>query len=141
LAILEILIRELCGLPQMLWVVGGGDVVSENASLGMREPDFTDGYATVRSDAWHFHISMESVTGIQFVEAEDHGIPFLYYVRFSNEKEETLVRCYFPNPYLDDYDNTAEFQPEKLELFEELRDRYVGQEGIIFAKRPSSPSR
>ena len=134
--VLEPLIRELSGLPKMLWVVGGGEVVSENASMGMKEPDFTEGYATVRAEAWHFHIRMDSVTGIQFVEAEDHGIPFLYYVRFSNDQEETLIRCYFPNPYLDDDDNSAEFQPEKLKLFEEVRDKYVGQDGIIFAKRP-----
>ena len=79
---------------------------------------------------------MESVAGIQFVEAEDHGVPFLYYVRFSSGNEDTLVRCYFPNPYLDENDEPAAFQPEKLKYFEDFRDRYIGQEGIIFVQRP-----
>ena len=136
MAVLEELIRELSATPEMLWVVGGGEVVSENSSLAMQEPDFTDGYATVRAEAWHFHLNMGSVSGIQFVEAEDHGVPFLYYVRFSDPGGETLVRCFFPNPYLDDDDNPAEFQPEKLKVFHEMRDRYVGQENVIYVERP-----
>ena len=138
MAVLETLIRELSVTPGMLWVVGGGEVVSENSSVGMQEPDFTDGYATVRAEAWHFHLNMGSVEGIQFVEAEDHGVPFLYYVRFSDPGGETLVRCFFPNPYLDDDDNPAEFQPEKLKMFHEMRDRYVGQENVIYVERPRS---
>ena len=139
MAAFEALIRELSDLPKMLWVVGGGEVVSENASVGMQEPDFTNGYATVRAEAWHFHLNIASVAGIQFVKAEDHGIPFLYYVRFSGHAGETLVRCYFPNPYLDDNDDPAEFQPEKFELFQEIRDKYVGQDEIIYVERPRQP--
>ena len=58
MAVLETLISELSDTPGMLWVVGGGEVVSENSSLAMQEPDFTDGYATVRAEAWHFHLNM-----------------------------------------------------------------------------------
>ncbi len=136
MAVLEELIRELSATPEMLWVVGGGEVVSENSSVAMQEPDFSDGYATVQAEAWHFHLSMKSVDGIQFVEAEDHGVPYLYYVRFSDPEGETLVRCYFPNPYMDDNDDPAEFQPDKLAMFQEMRDRYVGREGIIYVERP-----
>ena len=132
----ERLIRDLTSPAQMLWVIGGGGVVSENTGKDMKEPTVSDGYITVEADSWHFHMKLDSVTGVQFVEAEDHGVPFLYYVRFSDAKEETLLRVYFPNPYLDDNEKPTEFQPEKLKLFEEYRDRYVGQDGIIFVKRP-----
>ena len=137
---LEELVRDLASIDQMLWVIGGGEVVSENTAKGMAEPTFGDGYALVEADSWHFHLKMDSVAGVQFVEAEDHGIPFLYYVRFSNAKEETLFRIYFPNPYLDEDEKPTEFQPEKLKLFEDYRDRYVGREGIIFVRRPRQPS-
>ena len=137
---LEELVRDLASIDQMLWVIGGGEVVSENTPKGMAEPTFGDGYALVEADSWHFHLKMDSVAGVQFVEAEDHGIPFLYYVRFSNAKEETLFRIYFPNPYLDEDEKPTEFQPEKLKLFEDYRDRYVGREGIIFVRRPRQPS-
>ena len=137
---LKQLIRDLSTLDRMLWVIGGGEVVSENTAKGVREPTFCDTYATVEADSWHFHVKMSSVSGVQFVEAEDHGVPYLYYVRFSDAKEETLFRVYFPNPYLDENDKSTEFQPEKLKVFEEFRDRYVGQEGIIFVKRPKQPA-
>ena len=137
---LETIIRDLVNTQGMLWVVGGGEVVSENSNVGMKEAEFYLGYATVQSESWHFHLKLDSVAEIQFVEAEDHGIPFLYYVRFSNSAEDTMIRCYFPNPYLDDDENSTEFQPEKLKVFEEFRDRYVGQDGIVFVKRPRQPS-
>ena len=76
------------------------------------------------------------MTGVQFVEAESHDDLVSYYVRFSNEKEETMVRGYFPNPYLDDNLQRTELQTEKLKSFEEMRDRYVGRDGIVFVHRP-----
>ena len=136
----EALIRDLASHEQMLWVIGGGEVVSENAAVGMKEPTFDGGYATVGAGSWHFHLKTDSVAGVQFVEAEDHGVPFLYYVRFSDASEDTLLRVYFPNPYLDENENPTEFQPERLKVFEEFRDRYVGPEGIVFVKRPRQPS-
>ena len=137
---LEKLIQDLARNERMLWVIGGGEVVSENTAKGMKEPTFADNYATVEADGWHFHLKMDSVVAAQFVEAEDHGVPYLYYVRFSDSKEETLLRVYFPNPYLDENEKATEFQPERLKLFEDFRDRHVGQEGIIFVKRPRQSS-
>lgn len=134
-ATLEIL-RELAQDESVMWVVGGGGVVSENNSKGIKAPEVANGYATIEADNWHFHIGLEQVTGIQFVEAQSHGDLLSYYVRFSNQAEETLLRGYFPNPYLDENYQRTDLQPEKLRAFEEMRDRYVGQEGIIFARRP-----
>lgn len=134
-ATLEIL-QELTQDEAVMWVVGGGGVVSENNSRGIKAPEVANGYATIEADNWHFHIGLEQVTGIQFVEAQSHGDLLSYYVRFSNQAEETLLRGYFPNPYLDENYQRTELQPEKLRAFEEMRDRYVGQEGIIFARRP-----
>ncbi len=133
----EKLIRELASLQGMLWVVGGGEVVSENGSKGMKEPSLDGGYLDVEADNWHLHMKPDSITGIQFVEAEDraHGVPFLYYVRFSGACDETVLRVYFPNPHMDEEGNPAEFQPAKLDLFEDLRDRYANQDGIEFVRR------
>lgn len=137
---LQKLIRNLAGLEGMLWVIGGGELVSENTPRGIQEPTFEDGYTTVTADSWHFHLRTDSVAGVQFVEAEDHGIPFLYYVRLSDAQQETLLRVYFPNPYLDENDKPTEFQPQKLKLFEDTRDKFVGAGGIDFVRRPRQPS-
>ena len=135
------LVTELAKDDRMMWVVGGGEVVSENDSKGIKTPEFSNGWVTVEADNWHFHLGIDTVTGIQFVEAESHQDLISYYVRFSNEKEETLLRSYFPNPYLDDDLKRTELQPEKLKTFEAMRERYVGRDGIIFAKRPRQPAK
>jgi putative heme iron utilization protein len=129
------LLKELARNEKMMWVVGGGQVVSENNAKGIKEPEISRGWATIEADNWHFHLRLDSVDGIQFVEANSHGDLKSYYVRFSKGWDDTLVRCYFPNPYLDDHEKRTEFQPEKYRVFEEMRDRYVGREGIVFVQR------
>ena len=134
------LVKELAKDDRMMWVVGGGEVVSENDSKGIKEPEFSKGYLTVEADNWHFHLGIDSVTGIQFVEAESHEDLISYYVRFSNAKEETLVRSYFPNPYLDDNQKRTSLQADRLQTFEAMRDKYEGRDGIIFARRTQQPT-
>jgi putative heme iron utilization protein len=130
------LLKELAGDPKMMWVVGGGSVVSENHAAGIQEPEVHNGWATIEAENWHFHLQLEQIDGIQFVEAMSHGNLKSYYVRFSRNWEETLVRCYFPNPYLDDDEKRTDMQPDKLQAFEEARDRWVGQEeNLVFVQR------
>ena len=130
------LLKELAQDPKMMWVVGGGSVVSENHADGIKEPEVHNGWATIEADNWHFHLQMERIDGIQFVEATSHGDLKSYYVRFSHEWDETLVRCYFPNPYLDDDEKRTDLQPEKMRAFEEARDRWVGKEdALVFVER------
>jgi putative heme iron utilization protein len=130
------LIKELSQNEDMMWVVGGGEVVSENNSKGIKEPEVGNGWVTIEADNWHFHLKLESINGIQFVEANSHGDLKSYYVRFSKDWEETLARCYFPNPYLDGDHNRVELQTDKYQIFEETRDRYVGrEEGVVFVQR------
>jgi len=131
------LLRELTKDEKKTWVIGGSKVSSENSAKGIKEPEVSGKYVTVEADNWHFHLSLENVTGIQFVVAESHGDMHSYYVRFSGPGyEDTLVRSYFSNPELDDNEKRTDFQPEKLKVFEEFRDRYVGREGITFVERP-----
>ena len=134
------LLRELAKSDRMMWVVGGGEVVSENNSKGIKEPEVSGGYLTLEADNWHFHLELDKITGIQFVEAESHGDLLSYYVRFSNAEEETMVRGYFPNPYLDESLKRTDLQPDKLKAFEAMRDQYLGREGIVFVRRPRQSS-
>ena len=132
------LLRELTQDEKKTWVIGGSKVSSENSAKGIKEPEVSGKYVTREAANWHFHMALEDVTGIQFVEAESHGDMHSYYVRFSGPGyEDTLVRSYFPNPGLDSNENRTAFQPEKLKAFEDFRDRYVGREGIEFVKRSS----
>ena len=69
------------------------------------------------------------------MEAEDHGAPKIYYVRFADKSGDTLMRCYFPNPFLDNNEKITDFQPDKLKVFEVMKDRYTVCKGIEFIKR------
>ncbi len=86
------LIQDLTQDERMMWVVGGGAVVSENNGKGIKPPEVSNGYITIEADNWHFHLGEEAVDGIQFVEADSHGGLKSYYVRFSKGWEETLQR-------------------------------------------------
>ena len=132
------LLRRLTQDDKMMWVVGGPGVVSENNSKGIKEPEVSGQYITMEADNWHFHLDLEGITAIQFVEAESHGDLKSFYVRFSGDtadKEETLVRSYFPNPYLGENFERTELQQDRLAAFEKMRDEYVGREGIVYVKR------
>lgn len=126
------LMEELTRNELMMWVVGGGPVVSENHARGIRQPRNHNGNLTVEADNWHFHIKISDVAGVQFVETKTHGERLSYYVRFSGHNEETLLRSYFPNPYLDEDYKPTPLQPERLKVFTDMRDRYVGRKGIEF---------
>ena len=132
---MEELIRDLAGVERMLFVVGGGGCVSEMYSDGRTAPEFHGRWGMIESGPWHLHLDVGRVKQAQFVEAENHGAPVLYYVRFSDEAGETLLRAYFPNPYLDESEELVEFQPSKLAAFEEVRDRHVNGEDVVFVRR------
>ena len=120
------LIRELIDTGDMLVVIDSGAAVAEMHASGMKRLEFQDRWAMLESDEWHIHLELDAVDGVQFVEAVDRfheGIPKLYYVRLSDADDRTLLRFYFPNPWLDEQERPAEFQPEKVRLFEEIRDR------------------
>ena len=132
------LIGELLRIEMLLLVIDSGGAVGEMHVSGTNEPEFEDKWATIKDEGWHVHLNMQTIEGVQFVEAEDHGhsnIPKLYYVRMSDADGRTLLRFYFPNPWLNDDEEPSEFQPAKLKLFEGFRDRYVGRDGIVFARR------
>lgn len=137
MTLLERLISELLATPGMMVVIDSHGAVSEMHTRNLDQPAFHDGWATIEAEQWHIHLNMKLIDEAQFVEAEDHlheGIAKLYYVRLSDADGNTMIRFYFPNPWLDEAENVTEFQPEKLEVFEEFRDRYVGETGIVFAQ-------
>ncbi len=130
------LLDELSATEGVLFVVTTPAVVFEVSASSEHPLAVHGGWAEVKGDGWHAHIDLGRISGVQFVEQEDHGTaPTLYYVRFSSAEGETLFRAYFPNPYLSDDERPADFQPEKLAAFHRFRDRYIGQDGVAFVLR------
>lgn len=135
--IVKRLLEELLALKGMLVVVDSGGAVAELHPPDGMKPEFEDVWAMLEAGSWHVHLNLPKIDGVQFVEADDnlHSFPKMYYVRMSDEDGGTTIRFYFPNPWLDDDEQPTDFQPEKLSLFEGVRDRYVGSGGVVFVRR------
>ena len=133
------LIEELLGCKDMLLVIDSGGAVSEMHAPPAIATEYAGRWANIEAGQWHIHLDLDAVKGAQFVENSNHGhesmMPKLYYLRMSGADEATLLRFYFPNPWLDDDEKPTEFQPEKLRVFEDVCDRYVGRGGVVFVER------
>ena len=120
------IIRELATIgDRLMWIVGPGDMVSENYSRGIQEPQVHGKYVTVRAHNWLFHLEPEMVESIEFVET--HGDLASYYVRFADRKGETLLRAYLPRTLSADGDGADSGGNPG---FEELRSRFAGHDGV-----------
>ena len=137
--VIKELIEELLGCKGMLLVIDSGGAVSEMHAPLEIETEFDGRWATIEAGEWHVHLDLDAVRGAQFVENSNHGhesmMPKLYYLRMSGADEATLLRFYFPNPWLDDDERPTGFQPEQLRLFEDFCDRFVGRDGVVFVER------
>ena len=125
------IIRDLTAVgDSLMWIVGPGYMVSENTSRGIREPQVKGDEITIQADNWRFHLDVRLVYGIQFVET--YGDLTSYYVRFSDDEGETLLRAYLPKTGQSESGDTP---PEGNADFEEMLARYEGTEGIEYARR------
>ena len=121
------IIRELTAVgDSLMWIVGPGDMVSENTSRGIREPLAKGNEITIQANNWRFHLDAGQVGAIQFVET--YGDLSSYYVRFSDRDDETLLRAYLPKL------SQGELA-EGNAVFAGMRARYDGIEGIEYVRR------
>lgn len=125
------IIRELATLgDRLMWIVGPGDMVSENYSRGIQEPQVHGKYVTVRAHNWLFHLEPEMVEGIEFVET--YGDLASHYVRFADREGETMLRAYLPRPLSADADSA---DSSGNPVFQDLRVRFAGHEGVGSVRR------
>ena len=113
----------------LMWIVGPGYMVSENTSRGIQEPQVRGTEITIEADNWRFHLDAGLVGGIQFVET--YGDLSSHYVRFSDGEGETLLRAYLPKASQGDSRELADGNA----VFDEMRARYDGTEGIEYVRR------
>ena len=125
------IIRELTTLgDSLMWIVGPGEMVSENYSGGMRQPQVQGKYVTVRAHNWLFHLEPDMVGSIHLVET--YGDLTSHYVRFADHGGETLLRAYLPRPLQED---GSSVRPDGNPKFEEMRARYSDIEGVESVRR------
>ena len=99
-----------------------------------------DGYLTVDTGAWHFHLCVNEHRGAATPELArvrrvaraaffrtDGGscVPGAWGLRLWNGRGEQMITVYFPNPWLDDgLERVREPRWEVTALWEDLRARY-----------------
>lgn len=100
-----------------------------------------DGYLTVDTGPWHFHLCVNDhrgapspeqarvrrVSRAAFFRADGGScVPGAWGLRLWNGRGEQMVTVYFPNPWLDDAGNRVrEPRWDRTALWEELRRRYA----------------
>ena len=132
------IIRELSTLgDRLMWIAGPGDMVSENYSRGIQEPQVHGKYVMARAHNWFFHLEPEMAEGIEFVEK--HGDLASHYVRFADRQGEILLRACLPRPRSADADSSNSRGNPK---FEKLGARFAGHDGVEPVRRAvRSPAR
>ena len=101
-----------------------------------------DGYLTVDTGAWHFHLCVNDHRGAATAEQArvrrvaraaffqtDGGtcVPGAWGLRLWNGRGEQMVTVFFPNPWLDDDGEQRVREPRwnRTALWEDLRHRYA----------------
>ena len=101
-----------------------------------------DGYLTVDTGAWHFHLCVNDHRGAAtpeqarvrrvgraaFFRAEGGScVPGAWGLRLWNGRGEQMITIYFPNPWLgDDHERLREPRWERTAAWDDLCRRYAG---------------
>jgi hypothetical protein len=101
-----------------------------------------DGYLTVDTGTWHFHLCVNDHRGsatpeqarlrrvarAAFFHSEGGScVPGAWGLRLWNGHGQQMITVFFPNPWLDDGDRRLrEPRWERTALWEDLRQRYAG---------------
>jgi len=101
-----------------------------------------DGYLTIDTGAWHFHLCVNDHRGTPSVELArirrvaraaffrtEGGscAPTVWGLRLWNGRAEQMITVLFPSPHFDEsWQRLPEPRWEKTELWQELRRRYTG---------------
>jgi hypothetical protein len=139
----ERLLTEVFGTH---WAAISAGPVIEGAAYEIRftsppELSLLDGYLTVDTGTWHFHLCVNDHRGAAtpelarrrrvaraaFFQTEDGSCaPGAWGLRLWNGYGEQMITVYFPNPWLDDHDRRARAPRwERTQLWEDLRRRYA----------------
>lgn len=102
-----------------------------------------DGYLTVDTGAWHFHLCVNDHTGAPtperaarrrvaraefYRERGDACLPMSWGLRLWNGHGEQMVTVLFPNPHDDEVGGLlAEPRWQRVALWDDLRRRYAGE--------------
>lgn len=120
----EALLREVVGLPDVLFVMGKGPQAVMEGWVSTEETQVTvrEDWVSVESKAWHCHLHLAEVGEIRFVEEPDvHDRKRqAFSIRFLQRDKDPLLMIFFGKMY----DDSGELSSDKVTRFRSLQDRY-----------------
>lgn len=107
----------------------GGSVGTLKAGV---EVDLRQGgdWIAAETEHWRLQIHRPSLAHVRFVEEAGGAIPVGHSIRFCDGAGNSLVRAYFPSPYMDEGRNVVPFRTGPLDLFRQFVERYRGRAGV-----------
>ncbi|MBI3972524.1 MAG: hypothetical protein HY332_14690 [Chloroflexi bacterium] len=92
------------------------------------------GYMTLANAGMHVHVNFRRVETLRFCEehggVSGHGLPLSLSVKYCAAGGRTLLKAIFPFPHLDDEFKPCELQPERVEFFRRVQERYASRPGV-----------
>jgi putative heme iron utilization protein len=120
----EALLREVVGLPDMLFVMGKGPqaVMEAWVDSGRIQVSVKDGWIALEDESWHCHLHLTEVVGVRFVEEPDVHDPKRqsFSIRFLGSDGEPLLMIFFGRMY----DDAGVLISDKVARFHALKEKY-----------------
>lgn len=144
---LEGLLRELFEKHWQKIIFGPciqGAVFEMHLTQPPKKISLLDGYLTVDTGPWHFHLCIDTHTDVPvpelaqqrqvsraafFHDSRTAGhVPGTWGLRLWNGLGEQMITIFFPNPYLSENHQKIEKDPDwsRLTLWEQMRQMYAG---------------
>lgn len=122
--LVEMLLREVVALPDMLFVMGKGPqavmeawVDSEKSQVSVK-----GGWVAVESESWHCHLDLAQILRLRFVEEPDPHDKNrrAFSLRFLGKDEDPLLMIFFGKMY----DDSGHLIQARVARFRSLRQHY-----------------
>lgn len=128
------LLSDICSINGINFVVGNEHTVAEMLVKGDIYPQFDETTLHLNSGLWTMHINIDSISKVEIIKDKELSgfIPNLFYISFKDQKNGTIFSVFLPNPYLDEHYNKIDLQEDKMQIIEDLIEKYAGKENIEF---------
>ncbi len=120
-----------------------GAVFEIRLSRAPKSVKYSDGYLTIDTGPWHFHLCLghskvsahkseelarhRCVARAAFFESKNKScVPKSFGFRMWNGTGDQMISIFFPNPYLSDQQKVQKPDWDRLKLWTEIKEKYAG---------------
>lgn len=90
----------------------------------------SDEWIAAETPHWRLQLRKPNVNAVWFVEETGGAIPVGHSLRFVDPSGSSLIRAYFPSPYIAEDRSVVPYREGPLDLFKQFYDRYGHLDGV-----------